>query len=456
MKKLISLVLILVISLGIFSSSNSVSIAGTASFKDVAKNAWYYEHVEFVSKDPRQIMVGYNGIFNPLENLTVEQFIKVVVHAADEKVVNRAGEYWANVYIQKGLDLGYVKKGEFTNYKRAITRAEMARIIMRTLPSITGEKNIYYELDDIKKQMPDYNDIKSEFRDYVCQAYQLGILVGGNDGKFNPNGNLSRASAAVVINLMLNPEKRAVASKEITTDEFWSDAEFEQYIRSHDVGNCVAKIEDRKIYWKNLKDPTPTLINDPDIPYINEMLYDYVKHMLYSSIKNSNSFTMTYSDRMLTFDYRIVERNTTYGDIHLFIYSEPYYNSAAKRYAPGMQKTPSKYKWVVGVLRDSDYLSKQGWKPGMNMDRTKFKWTQEKYEIIFKQACIDIYGPKQGTAFYDFVMKEYMEVFYAGGEIEDSYFGQVPNVGVELAYYFSDKNQEKLNSYWTTIPEERK
>ena len=142
MKKLISLVLILVISLGIFSSSNSVSIAATASYKDVPKNAWYYEHVKFVSNDPRQIMVGYNGIFNPLENLTVEQFIKVVVHAADEKVVNRAGEYWANVYIQKGLDLGYVKSGEFTNYKRAITRAEMARIIMRALPSKIGRAHV--------------------------------------------------------------------------------------------------------------------------------------------------------------------------------------------------------------------------------------------------------------------------------------------------------------------------
>jgi hypothetical protein len=49
-------------------------------------------------------------------------------------------------------------------------------------------------------------------------------------------------------------------------------------------------------------------------------------------------------------------------------------------------------------------------------------------------------------------MKEYMETYLAGGKIEDSYFGMVPNAGVELAYYFSDKNQEKLNAFWTTVP----
>lgn len=454
MKKFIVLVLILVISLGVIASANNCSMASTASsFKDVPKDAWYYEHVEFVSKDPRQIMVGYNGIFGPSEYLTVEQFIKILVHAADEKVVNRAGEYWADVYIQKGLDLGYVKKGEFPDYKRAITRAEMAKMMIRALPSITGEKNIYYELESIKNQMVDYDIIKTEFRDYVCQAYQLGILTGGTDGRFNPDGELTRASAAVVVNLMLNPEKRRAMNNGTSTDEYWSDAEFEDYVRTHDVSLCIAKIEDRKIYWKSYKDPTPTLINDPDIPYINEILYDYVKHMLYSSIKNSNYFTMTYDDDMLTFDYRVENRSSIYGDIHLFIFSEPYYNSAAERHMPGKQNNPSKYEWVLAKLRDDSFLEAQGWKPGMSIEvRKNFKWTQEKYEKVFKQACIDIYGPQQGAAFYDFVMKEYMETYLAGGKIEDSYFGLVPNAGVELAYYYSDKNQEKLNAFWTTVP----
>ena len=56
----------------------------------------------------------------------------------------------------------------------------------------------------------------------------------------------------------------------------------------------------------------------------------------------------------------------------------------------------------------------------------------------------------------DIDMKSLKIFFYSRAIIEDSFVGPVPNAGVELAYYFSDKNQEKMCSYWTTIPEERK
>lgn len=475
MKKVIAFVLILVISLGVFPSNNSISVAGTMEFKDVPKDGWYYEHVQFVANDPREIMVGYNGIFNPLENLTVEQFIKIMVHAAGQKVTPRAGDYWANVYIQKGLDLGYVVAGEFTSYKRAITRAEMARMIIRALPAITGEKNTNYDENDIKKRMTDYNAIDAKLRDYVCQAYELGILVGGSDGKFNPNGNLSRASAAVVINVMLNPSKRTVVRAEDPvieepeiedppadvpkTDEFWTDSEFEQYMKvnAKDYPD-IAKIDNRKIYWNDRENPNtgPTLVEGFGIPNINDMLYDYVKHMVFYANKNSNKFSASYYSKhfvSLSYDIQRVAGGV-YKDIELFIYKEPYYNFAAEIYVPGMQKTPSKYKWVLNILRDPQYLDEQGWVPGM--DRTKIKWTQEKYEKVFKQACIDIYGPMQGTEFYNLVMEKRLNKFYAGGVLEDSYFGIIPNTGIELAYYYSDKNQEKMDSFSTTVPEVRR
>lgn len=464
---MVLLILVISLSFGVFPSNNNISAASTMEFKDVPKDSWYYEHVQFVANHPNEIMVGYNGIFNPLENLTVEQFIKIVVHAADEKVTPRAGEYWANVYIQKGLDLGYVRAGEFSNYKRAITREEMARIIIRALPSITGEKDIRYDEDDISKRMTDYNKVGQEFKEYVCQAYRLGILVGGSDGRFNPKETLSRASAAAVVNAMLNPERRAKIEEpeeeppieDYLTENFWSDEEFEQYMKAHaNDYPYIFKIENRKIYWKDRDNPNsgPTLVDGFGIPNINEMIYEYVKHMVYYAKKNSNKFFASYrSNNYVALSYEILEMSRVYGDIDLFIFKEPYYNSAAQRHVPGKQKTPSKYEWVLGVLRDPSYLTEQGWEPGAGMDRTKFKWTQEKYEVIFKQACMDIYGPTQGKAFFDFVMGEYMEVYHAY-EWEDSYFGIVPNTGVELAYYYSDKNEEKMNSYWTTVPEVRK
>ena len=53
-------------------------------------------------------------------------------------------KYWGDVYVSIGLELGFVQPGEFIDYRRPITWAEMVRIIIRSLPMITGEKDISY------------------------------------------------------------------------------------------------------------------------------------------------------------------------------------------------------------------------------------------------------------------------------------------------------------------------
>lgn len=172
-------------------------------FKDVPQHMWFYSPIQFIATDPRHIMVGWNDLFGPYDSLTVEQFIKCAVAAAGREVVVPAGEHYSVKYNQKAMELGLIKPGEYGSYKRNITRAEMARIIVRALPYITGEKDIDYNMDVIRSKMTDFHTIKPEFRDYVCQAYQIGILTGGADGRFIPDGNLTRASAAAVIHALL-------------------------------------------------------------------------------------------------------------------------------------------------------------------------------------------------------------------------------------------------------------
>ena len=450
MKRVVLLVLAVITVLSAFPGT--IGVSGAVKFKDVPENAWYYEHVQFVANHPKELMVGYAGNFGPLDYLTVEQFIKIAVAAAGRSVVVPEGTYWGDVYVPIGLDLGIVQPGEFTDYKRPITRAEMARIIIRALPYITGEKDILYVESDIRTRVLDYNNIPVDLRPYVCQAYQLGILVGGTDGRFQPNDGLTRASAAAVVHKMLDPTERTVYVTELT--QFWSDEEFEEYVRKNaEEFFCIAKIEGRKIYWKSAYNPTPTLLNETGAPGINDILYDYVKHMLYYAIKNGVDFWVSYNGDKLTISYDIRQMNTWYGDIDLTIYSEPTYNYYAEEYAPGKQKTPSKYRWHLTTLRDDGYLTRQGWQPGN--DRTKIKWTQEKHTEVFRQACIDLYGPVQGNLFYEFIFPKYYELFLHE-TWEDSYFGLVPGTDIEVAYYYSDENRVKHTQFWTTAPGVRK
>ena len=150
-----------------FLPSGMTISTGAVTFKDVPKDAWYYEHVQYVANHPNQLMVGNAGNFGPLDNLTVEQMIKIVVAAAGKSVTVPSGEYWGDVYVSKGLELGIVQPGEFDSYRREITRAEMAKIIIRALPLVTGEKEIQYSESDIRSRMLDYEIGRASCRERV-------------------------------------------------------------------------------------------------------------------------------------------------------------------------------------------------------------------------------------------------------------------------------------------------
>ena len=452
MKKFLAVLLTVFVVLGVFSSGMTLS-HGAVSFNDVPKDAWYYEHVQYVANHPQELMVGYAGSFGPLDNLTVEQFIKITVAAAGKGVVVPPDKYWGDVYVPIGLELGFVLPGEFTDYKRPITRAEMARIIIRSLPMITGEKDITYNESDIKSRMVDYDSIPVGLREYVCKAYQLGILVGGADGYFRPNDNLTRASAAAVIHKMLDPSIRTVY---IPPEEIWSDEEFEAYIRENaDNFYCVARIEDRKFYLRLADKPTPTLLTDKYNPHFHELLYECAKTMAYYANKNGNVFSLRYNDYnsgSVHLGYHLINKAFD-PEMELVLYAEPQMSYTAERYAPGEQKNPSFYRWTLGALYDVDYLLGQGWEPGD--DRTKYSWIQDKYTDVLGHLCMIVYGPTQGNAFCDFLIERYLYIFHTDFRKEDKYIGYIPDANIEAAYYFNYPDA-MIQRIWTTRPEVRK
>jgi len=453
---LIFCTLMMISPVGVYKSEAAVA------FKDVPSDSWYYTHVKYVTEDPRQLMVGYAGNFGPLDNLTVEQFIKITVAAAGRSVTVPQGQYWGDVYTPIGLELGFVLPGEFTDYKRPITRAEMSRIIVRALPSITGEKDITYDVNVIKSRMTDYDSIPAHLKDYVCKCYQLGILVGGSDKKFNPNGTLTRASAAAVIHNMLDPAVRTPVVAEAAA-EMWSDAEFEDFMRSSDKSivntTDVYKIENRKIYWKS-STGEPILISETNNPGVNDRVYNIVKIVAYHTIKTKGYLTMSYVDKssigvgFYSFRYYISEGMTAvnnYGDISLTIFTEPIKSWTADKYFPGQQKSLSNYWWVFGSLCDTskDII---GYEYGM--DRSKFHWTMPRYEEIMKQVAIEVYGPTQGMAFYNYVLQECDNRYLEPETYTAQFIGVRQEIGVELIYHFPDSIP--IPQFWTSRPEVRK
>ena len=448
MKKLLAVSMIMVFLLSGSPAGFQVSSASSL-FTDVPEGIWYYKDLEYIVKDSRQILVGFAGQFGPLDNLTVEQFLKCVTVASGFVAPPlKPGEKWSLPYLEKAVEMKLVLSGEFTDYTRAITRAEMARIIIRSLPSITGETSVTYDSSTMKSRMLDYDNLPANLRDDVCKAYQLGILIGGSDGKFNPNGSLQRASAVSAIRKLIDKSARVAVPVSGQASELWSDAEFEAFMRSGEVKNYVntypiVKIENRKFYWRSIINPDQsTLIPEDNNPDVNTMAYNLFKIMAYHTKKADGYMAIGYNDRpdegVLMARFYVGKEDDHYlpnGAIELNIYSNPTKSPTADEFFPGKQKGDTHYEWVFGALHSDDDLADYEY----GMDRRKFDWTSPRYEKILFDVALEVYGPQQGKAFYEFALNEVDEEFYYGKGYKSSYLGFVNEIGCELVYYTPEK-----------------
>jgi hypothetical protein len=184
-------------------------------FSDVSFEAWYLDDMEKIVTDSRNILQGYNdGTYKPSKELDVCEFIKCIITARGFSLSN-GKNFWAENYINKAIELGYVQEDEFnsimtdpySDYKRPITRGEMARIVVRMLEDVEGEYS-YREENEVISLIKDYYDIDKLYQPWVVKAYDIGVLGGLPDKTFSPNKSLSRAEAAVVCRRIIEPSAR--------------------------------------------------------------------------------------------------------------------------------------------------------------------------------------------------------------------------------------------------------
>lgn len=151
------------------------------------------------------IIAGVNGKFLPNGLVQADQFIKMAVRIMGYKI-EQGTEYWAQPYIDTALKEGIILKGEFTDYKKALTREQMARIIVRTTLKVNAKPDSKYDQYIIGK-VNDYPTITDSLKQYVIDAYKLGLITG-SDNKFKPKDTLTRAESAAVIIRFLDAAER--------------------------------------------------------------------------------------------------------------------------------------------------------------------------------------------------------------------------------------------------------
>lgn len=176
-------------------------------FKDVSKH-WGKEYIAKLSY--LGIVGGCgDGMFLPNDNITVAQFLIMTIRALGYKF-EPGGKSYAQPYIQQAKIDGIIKDGQYTNYDKAITREQMAEVLFNAdmLKEAQPDQTLYKL---VANRIADYYKISDMRKQIVVNDYILGLLAGSTQKfYFNPQSNLTRAEACVVIIRLLDDKSREV------------------------------------------------------------------------------------------------------------------------------------------------------------------------------------------------------------------------------------------------------
>ena len=177
----------------------------TPKYSDVKESDWYYYSV--INLTEKGIVSGDGtGYFYPTNNVTREQFVKMILEAIDVEVVAGNNDFtdvvkgaWYADYIATAVSNGIVngvgdgKFGVGTN----ISRQDMSVLIERVL----NFKEIEVEKEEVAP-FADADKVSSYAKDAVANMKAIG-LIKGYENNYNPKDNLTRAEAATVISSLL-------------------------------------------------------------------------------------------------------------------------------------------------------------------------------------------------------------------------------------------------------------
>ncbi|MFA9559329.1 S-layer homology domain-containing protein [Evansella sp. AB-rgal1] len=156
------------------------------SYEDVSYDEWYMEYVPSLTS--MNIIHGYpDGSFRPNDEVTVAEFLKLILHSISYKYEN-ASDFWYSSYVNAAKALGIIDENEFEDYNRPISREEMVKILILAIgeePSHSGE--VAFE---------DAASISAEYRNYIESAVELGIIAGYADNTFRPDTPSTRGEVA--------------------------------------------------------------------------------------------------------------------------------------------------------------------------------------------------------------------------------------------------------------------
>lgn len=181
-----------------FSGTLSLKVHSSKKhFRDIAEDSWYADIVNTVCD--ADLMKGTGeDTFSPEASMTVAEALTMgarllnqIQGGTDEDFVP-SGDLWYTVYVDYAIANGIIRHGDFDDYTREATRAEMAYIFYHSVTLDYLAKINSLTVPDVSA-----DDL---FSYEIYGLYDAGILTGNDDaGTFRASSHITRAEAATIL-----------------------------------------------------------------------------------------------------------------------------------------------------------------------------------------------------------------------------------------------------------------
>lgn len=176
------------------------------NFTDVPKDHWAKKEIESLFKNG--IINGKSEhIFEPDSEITRAEFVALIIRSFGESEEKTSLPFndvpedaWYAPYVQTALRYGLISEDKLFRPNDNITREEVAKIMVNTV----GLKEKISVPDEFNLSFRDTSDISDWAKEYVRGCAYLKLVVGDENGKFNPKNSLTRAETAMIIFRYLN------------------------------------------------------------------------------------------------------------------------------------------------------------------------------------------------------------------------------------------------------------
>ncbi len=177
------------------------------SFSDVSDSHWAKEYINTL-KSQNIINGDESGKFNPENNITRDEFAKMLVVAAGLNNPSQTLNFndidknrWQFKYISIAVENGIVKGINDTEFGSGmfIKRQDMAVMCYNTIKIF---KNI--STDSVAQKFSDYDLISKYAIDSIDGMVSEGIISGNENNMFLPNNIATKAEAAKLVAVMLS------------------------------------------------------------------------------------------------------------------------------------------------------------------------------------------------------------------------------------------------------------